>query len=167
MDVFALTPPRKGCESMNQLIRRTLSLFLALTMVAGMLPMGVFASEGTDPTEEVIAATEAVTEVTTPEPTMPSSVPTETVTEPAETVPATTATETTPATVAQETLPDDSPQEPAVQPLAEEPDGEMSEEDFATAVAAAAAKGDTYDLSQNVTLTAATAELIIQNFVHV
>lgn len=81
---------------MNQLIRRTLSLFLALTMVAGMLPMGVFASEGTDPTEEVIAATEAVTEVTTPEPTMPSSVPTETVTEPAETVPATVATENHP-----------------------------------------------------------------------
>lgn len=167
MDVFAQTPPRKGCESMNQLIRRTLSLFLALTMVAGMLPMGVFASEGTDPTEEVIAATEAVTEVTTPEPTMPSSVPTETVTEPAETVPATTATETTPATVAQETLPDDPPKSLPSSPWWRNRMGEMSEEDFATAVAAAAAKGDTYDLSQNVTLTAATAELTIQNFVHV
>lgn len=100
---------------MNQFARRTLSLFLAITMVAGMLPMGALASEITEPEQPT-------TEVVQTEPQASTAVnPTETAatetaaTEPTATVPAdseplpseteTIPEETTLPTQAQEDVP--------------------------------------------------------------
>lgn len=131
---------------MSQFVRRCLSLFLTLTLVAGMLPMGVFATETTEPTQET-EATETVQ---------------------------TTAPEETTGAAEEETVPEEETTSPPEEIVPEEEvapfaldEDEMSEEDFAKAVQAAADTGDSYDLTRNVTLTAATAGLIIQNFVHV
>lgn len=142
---------------MNQFVRRSFSLFLALTLVAGMLPMGVFATETTEPPQE----TEVAETVETAAPAETAQAAEETTLPEADTTPAEEETEEETTSPAEETEPEGDMEVFSLD------DDEMSEEDFVKAVQAAADKGNTYELSKNVTLTEATAGLLVENFVHV
>lgn len=127
-------PQKKGCMIMSQFVRRCLSLFLALTLVAGMLPMGVFATETTEPTQET-EATETV-QTTAPEETTGAAeeetVPEEETTSPPE-----------------EIVPEDE-----VEPFSlEEEEMSLEESALREAIANYAGQEDWYFLEHEVTLT--------------
>lgn len=125
---------KKGCMIMSQFVRRCLSLFLALTLVAGMLPMGVFATETTKPTQET-EATETV-QTTAPEETTGAAeeetVPEEETTSPPE-----------------EIVPEDE-----VEPFSlEEEEMSLEESALRETIANYAGREDWYFLEYEVTLT--------------
>lgn len=146
---------------MNHMLQRILSLFLALTMVAGMLPASVFATETDDPPQETEIVTETVVEPSeeeslespAPVPDTPEEPESESEPEPSE----------EPEDFAAQTAGLDMP---AV--VSEEGDGEgdgeedeqsLTEEAFRTALAEASANGEAYYLTESITLT---ADLTIQ-----